>query len=100
MNEENNYINIRKILGDPSGWSIGEHEIKCPFCGYNYQHFCTPIMNDEDGDYQAWRGKGDLISILFKGECGHNWELRIGFHKGDSYIFVGPERHFDNLVVD
>lgn len=63
--------------------------ITCPYCGYDYNHPMEPnIINGED-DYKAdWGGRGDLIVIPFMGECGHNWELCIGFHKGQAFAFA------------
>lgn len=66
------------------------YEIQCPVCGYNYQHHLSSAeVKDGEDAYKAERCvRGDVISIPMQGECGHVWELCIGFHKGNSLIFV------------
>lgn len=44
---------------------------------------------DGGDNYEAkWGGRGDLAVIPMWGECGSQWEVCIGFHKGQSRIFV------------
>ena len=71
-----------------------EYEITCPVCGGNYQHSLPDAIKVKDGqdDYKAERNvRGDVISIPFHGECGHVWELCLGFHKGNTLVFVKTE---------
>ena len=43
----------------------------------------------EFGDhYKAWEGRGHCIVIPIEGECGHVWNICIGFHKGQNFMFV------------
>lgn len=59
--------------------------IICPKCGSNYVHFEEPISIFTD-DYKAWDGRGAAIKIPMWCEEDHQWTLRIGFHKGHTYI--------------
>lgn len=83
---------IDKVLltENESGWG-GEpfRDLKCPVCGQNYQHAGTPGTYLSDDNYRAdWSGRGDLIVIPIHGECGHSWEMCLGFHKGNTTIFA------------
>ena len=70
-----------------------KYEIRCPICGDNYQHHLSHAeVRDGEDSYNAEPVvRGDVISILFHGECGHVWELCLGFHKGETLIFVKTE---------
>lgn len=71
-------------LDDGSG-----REVVCPCCGHEYQHFGQPDLIDSGDDYNAgWGGRGDLIVIPFCGECGSEWDLCFGFHKGVTATFI------------
>lgn len=70
--------------------------IHCPICDYEYSHI------------QAVRYE-ESVKILFFGECGHAWELKIKFSKGNNYVYVKkwkvPEewlhdRDVQTIVVD
>lgn len=65
--------------GFPGEW--GE-EMECPACGFNYVHLGN---SPEEGD---WDGRGGAIRVPFWGECGHAWDLRFGFHKGNMYAAI------------
>ena len=75
--------------------------LNCPICAssgssigpIDYQHFDKPEYNDGLDHYKAWIGRGDLIRIPFWGECGHRWFLCVGFHKGQSFVFVEEGDH-------
>jgi hypothetical protein len=62
--------------------------LKCPACGFNYNHILKAEEIDGEDSYRAWMGRGDMIMVKFSGECGHEWSLRIGFHKGESFIYA------------
>ena len=79
------------IGGDYGGSAIGLQMadlILCPICEYTYSYAQMPEMISGNDNYDAWFGRGDLIRIPFVGECGHGWNLCIGFHKGNSFIYV------------
>lgn len=64
--------------------------INCPICSCGestFQHFNKPEYVEGEDHYKAWSGRGDLIRVPFWGECGHCWNLCIGFHKGQSFLF-------------
>lgn len=70
--------------GDFSEWGI---KVNCPVCGWDYVHFRDPMIIESD-DYTAWSGRGSAIRIPMYCEDGCKWELRIGFHKGNSYLAI------------
>lgn len=79
-----------EILGpgpNRGGWEPALH-VLCPRCRHEYSHATAPIVIDGKDDQKAWSGRGDLTVIHFDGECGHSWELCIGFHKGNNYAFA------------
>ena len=66
--------------------------LKCPTCGFNYVHpVGTENVKGHD-NYKArdetWDGRGDLLKVKFYGECGSEFELRFGFHKGNTAFWV------------
>lgn len=72
--------------------NYAEGKIVCPVCGFDYHHPTQPITIGSNDNYRAgWWGRGDLTIIPFWGECGHIWELCVGFHKGYSYLFLRTE---------
>ena len=79
-------IGITDIASDT--FCTGENIIKCPECGFEYNSFGTPVVIKGNDNYESnVDGKrGDVISIPFNGECGHNWELCLGLHKGNTVI--------------
>lgn len=61
--------------------------VKCPVCGFEFVHFGKLSWGFKD-DYQNWEGKGQATRIPMMCENGHTWELRFGFHKGNTYVDV------------
>lgn len=60
----------------------------CPDCGFEYNHIGEPRKVSGNDNYDAWAGRGDLLVIPFSGECGSEWEMCFGFHKGNTDVFV------------
>ena len=72
-----------------SKWSGEEDAAVCPCCGGEYVSSGTPHEIDGNDDYRAgWGGRGSLLLIPFHGECGSEWDLCFGFHKGMTMAFV------------
>ena len=67
-------------------------KLLCPVCNGRYNHKTRIVKRSGHDNYQAWKGRGNLIEIFMHGECGHNWSLSIGFHKGESFIFCKQTR--------
>ncbi len=69
-----------------------EHDLmylwECPVCGYGYSHFDGFEEIDGEDDYKAWEGRGNCYIMKFWGECGHKWNISIGFHKGENFVKV------------
>jgi len=62
-------------------------QLYCPICGDAYVHFGTPDLRTSD-EYTAWKGRGDALYLPMSCESGHAWMLRIGFHKGKSFLDI------------
>jgi hypothetical protein len=60
----------------------------CPVCSFGYNHIGEPRVVSGNDAYSAWLGRGDLLVIPFKAECGSEWEICFGFHKGQTSAFV------------
>lgn len=72
------------ILSDPDGAVL-----HCPVCGEVYQHMGQVDDQLDRPEYAAdWWGRGGVILLHMQGECGHIWQLCIGYHKGNSFIFA------------
>lgn len=70
------------------GGSIA-HAVTCPICGGDYAHpGSVRTVSGEDQYAASWPGRGDLTVFHFEGECGHEWEVCFGFHKGKTYAFA------------
>lgn len=65
--------------GAVDDWGI---EVCCPICGDNYVHVKSVAANS------TWDGRGDAHRIAMYGECGHEWVMRLGFHKGQLYLGI------------
>jgi hypothetical protein len=78
----------------PSGALGALFLLKCPVCGFDYNHFQNAsYVHSNDKSGSAWMGRGDLIRLTFRAECGHHWSLCLGYHKGQ--IFVYAEESMD-----
>lgn len=63
----------------------------CPVCGYDYVSVGgEPVAHGAsfEGYDAGWGGRGPRLAIPMVGECGHRWLINIGFHKGQSAIFI------------
>ncbi len=77
------------VLGTETEWPDGKQELRCPVCQDAYQRTGSPFTIHGMDDYKAgWGGRGDLLIIPVEGECGHAWELCLGFHKGMTVAFA------------
>ncbi len=63
-------------------------EMVCPVCGDSYTQVVNQKRIDGEDDYKAWSGRGDCVKVLFHGECGAQWNVCFGFHKGNTAAFV------------
>lgn len=62
----------------------GQRNLHCPVCGCINSHVRPPyFMVDEE-----WHGNGELSVTPLRSECGSEWEICIGSHKGDAPMFV------------
>jgi hypothetical protein len=92
------------VIGTP-GWLTqegiytGEWAVACPTCGFDYSHVReagTLLGADEGHVYPGTHvlGRTDerrsAVTIVFDGECGHSWELRIQQHKGINLVDIHP----------
>jgi hypothetical protein len=66
-------------------------ELLCPICHENFNDISTPRLEHGNDNYEAWMGRGDCAVVPMSCEYGHEWELCVGFHKGESFLFARKE---------
>ncbi|SOD42389.1 hypothetical protein SAMN06298226_2728 [Nitrosovibrio sp. Nv4] len=73
-----------------AGWGGSDvRKLLCPVCSGSYNHMEPSYLKDGGDNYDAkWGGRGDLTVVPMWGECGSKWEVCIGFHKGESFMFT------------
>jgi hypothetical protein len=71
--------------------------IVCPVddCTCQYVHIGHVYNVHGKDNYQAWQGRGDAAVIPMYCEEGHQWLLRLGEHKG--YTYIGNDPHPDGV---
>ena len=79
------------LIGVGPQWSA---RLRCPICADTYQHVTSSWQHIAGRDnYEAgWGGRGDLVILPLWGECGHRWELCLGAHKGETFVFIRVRR--------
>ena len=88
---DDNICSLTKAISEEAAYFGGvPHvvEMVCPVCGDSYTQVVNQKLIDGKDDYQAWSGKGDCVKVLFQGECGAEWNVCFGFHKGNTAAFV------------
>jgi len=64
-------------------------QIVCPICGFEYVHFLAAETDyGDDVMGSAWQGRGMAVKVPMWCECGHSWTLRLGFHKGQTFVAI------------
>lgn len=86
----NNEISYERSIFDAvnnrnPGWSQDEIRLlHCPVCNCDNTHIEPPHLN-----YNAqWEGQGELAITPLWSECGSKWQVCLGFHKGQTAIFI------------
>jgi hypothetical protein len=98
-------ITTGKITDDIDSWTDIENLqiILCPVCALNYNHIGDGITHtvaaDPPGYNAGWSGRGELITIPMDCEEGHAWEVCLGFHKGQCFLFGRPRSAADTAVI-
>ena len=80
----------------------------CPVCKYNYSHIGKPepligtdgVFNNPGGKVLTWEGRGNGIGVRVSGECGHNWTVCMGTHKGISSLFAVRQEDSPTFIPD
>ena len=83
---ENSDVLVKRMFVSDESWP-GKILVKCPFCGFEYVHWGNPTVQDSD-KYTAWSGRGSCLRIPMWCEDGHSWRLAVGFHKGNTVMFI------------
>lgn len=65
-------------------WGV---QLACPACRDDNVHFGVPVIKNSD-DYGAWHGRGSALRIPMWCEAGHSWQVRYGFHKGQTFLAI------------
>ncbi|MDO8997667.1 MAG: hypothetical protein Q7U77_13665 [Sediminibacterium sp.] len=82
MKEE---FDIKPLISDDRK-TVGsaQRDLFCPICKCINSHINPPfLMVDEN-----WHGNGELAVTPIWSECGSEWQICIGSHKGFVPIFV------------
>lgn len=87
MNKDVKVVDIRTLLNDDEPFRDGMRKIVCPRCGFDHVHLDAPTLQPSD-DYSAWTGRGCAIRIPCRCEGGCEFNILLGFHKGQSFIGV------------
>lgn len=70
--------------------------VLCPKCKCDFSRIRDVKTIPGNDNYESgWWGRGDLVVITLKCEGGHEWELCLGFHKGQTFIFGRDENGID-----
>lgn len=82
------YLPVEQVISPERNWEDLQ-TVKCPTCIYTNNRVVSTRTVPGHDDYKAgWPGRGDLTVIELAGECGSRWELCLGFHKGQTGVFV------------
>ncbi len=63
-------------------------QVFCPVCGGNNNHVREP---EPLSGHDDWHGSGGGVRVPMWCECGHNWSVCLGFHKGESFMFAASD---------
>ncbi len=74
---------MKLLSGEENGFG---DKILCPKCPQEYVHTAGEVVKLKSDDYSAWDGRGSALRIPMECESGHKWYIRLGFHKGETYI--------------
>jgi hypothetical protein len=66
-----------------------EQRVLCPKCGDEYVQLSEPTIIEGKDAYATKTGvRGDVIKIEGKCAGGHRFDLCLGYHKGETFIFA------------
>ena len=79
-----------KVFIDSDAWKDLEVSfLVCPICQFEYSHLGRPYIIKGNDNYEAFpRVRGNLTVIPVSNECGCQWELCFGEHKGSVACFT------------
>ena len=82
-----------QVTGDGDYVSEWGMKLECPIegCGFDYVHIEHPYLVKGKDAGNAWTGRGDAMFLSCYCEENHRFLLRIGEHKGQT--FMGYEPH-------
>jgi len=81
-----NQLNLENNEYDKS-----KSQIKCPKCDFEYVH---PVFSDvkvvdgKDDNQASPYVRGSVITVPMFCEHGHAFEMKIGFHKGGTFLWT------------
>lgn len=83
-------IDIHSVISEGDvDYGAGILTAVCPVCKSTYNHVNPPYMVRGNDSYESGgHGRGDLSVIPLNGECGSQWEICAGFHKGQTQVFA------------
>jgi hypothetical protein len=66
-------------------------QLQCPLCGNTWVHIelADAVCDETTDDYTSPGGtRGEWISIPAWCEADHEWDIVLGFHKGETFVDV------------
>lgn len=87
---------VNTMVGDHDQDDASGVRLVCPVCGFDYTHI-DKAEHDQRGEYASWSGRGDAVRIAMYCENGHEWVVRFGFHKGQTWMGIEEvmDKHYD-----
>lgn len=71
-----------------NGEKVPAYLTVCPICQGTNVHIITAHTKIGNDNYETKTGvRGDVYVILFFSECGSEFEINYGFHKGNTYVW-------------
>jgi hypothetical protein len=70
-------------------------QLQCPLCGNTWVHIelADAVCDETTDDYTSPGGtRGEWISIPAWCEADHEWDIVLGFHKGETFVDVTQRR--------
>jgi hypothetical protein len=78
-------LDILPLLSkDKPAVGSGQRNLHCPVCGCINTHTRPPYLLMD----AKWHGNGALVVLPLWSECGSEWQICVGEHKGDAPIFA------------
>lgn len=72
--------------------------VTCPLCGDSNVSWGDTVELKGNDAYEAWSGRGNCLEIKMTCEQNHNFNLCLGFHKGNTYLFCSSDKKMNKSI--